>query len=127
MLKSKMVGFSFPMQKDEKGGLAQVSGLDLEQADFQLLLSIQRGELPWDHNYGTRIRKLLHGHVASKITARAIAFRECTDVVNTYAPSYRVSGTTVEFSSNLARVSIQYVDRVTLKSQPKQVTVEVNK
>ena len=127
MLSKDKIGLKYPVQLDGKGDLATATGLDLEKGDITFLLSIEKGEVPWDHNYGTRIRELLHDHVASKVTARAIAFRECTDQINTYAPVYRVKSTDVLFSSNLARVSVTYVERGKLEAESKQVTFEVNR
>jgi len=127
MLSKDLIGLKYPIQLDGKGDLASASGLDLENADLTLLLSVEKGELPWDHDYGTRIRQLLHSHVASKVTARAIAFRECTDQINTYAPAYRAMDADVLFISNLARVSVHYVERGKLEAETRQVTFEVNR
>jgi len=127
MLSKDRIGLKYPVQLDGKGDLASATGLDLEKADIMFLLSVGRGEVPWDHNYGTRIRELLHGHVASKVVARSIAFRECTDQMNTYAPAYRVVGMDVLFDANLVRVSVSYVERGTLTTERKLATFEVNR
>ncbi len=127
MLSKDLIGLKYPMQLDGKGDLASATGTDLEKSDILFLLSVERGELPWDHNYGTKIRELLHGHVASKITARAIAFRETTDQMNTYAPAYRVTGTSVLYDANLVKVSVQYVERARVGAERQTVTFEVNR
>jgi hypothetical protein len=127
MLSTDLVGLKSPMQLDGKGDFAKVTGKDLEENDLMFLLSVERGELPWDYDYGTKIRELIHGHVASKVTATAIAFRECTDQVNVYAPSYRVTATNVEFIAQTVRVSVDYVERAKLDATSRTVTFEVNR
>jgi len=125
MLSKDLIGLKFPVQLNGKGDLASVSGLDLEKADLMLLLSIEKGELPWDSEYGTRLRELLHEHVSSTVTSNAIAFREATDQINTYAPAYRAMTAGVSFEKNLASVSITYVERAKLEPERKTVRVEV--
>jgi hypothetical protein len=127
MLSSTLRGLKYPLQLDGKGDLSSVTGLDLEKADMLLLLGIARGELPWDHAKGTRIRELLHSHVSSTVTARAIARREATDVVNTYAPGYVVTAADVEFRDQLVNVSVEYKERGKVVGERTVVTLEVNR
>lgn len=127
MLKSQLKGLKYPVQLDGKGDLASVTGLDLEKSNMLLLLGIERGELPWDHNKGTRIRELLHSHIASEVTAQAIALREVTDQINTYAPRYIVTATDVTFEEQLVMISVQYTDRGKLNAERRVVQMEVTR
>lgn len=125
MLKSQLIGIKYPVQLDGKGDLASVTGLDLEKSDMLLLLGIERGELPWDHNKGTRIRELLHSHIASEVTARAIALREVTDQINTYAPRFIVTTTDVSFEDQQVTISVQYTERGKLNGERRVLQMEV--
>lgn len=127
MLSSEIRGLKHPIQLDGKGDLASVTGLDLEKSDMILLLGIERGEVPWDHNKGTRIREILHSHVANQVTARAIAFREVTDVINKYAPRYAVTTTDVKFEDQQVSISVQYAERGNLKGEREVVRLEVTR
>lgn len=127
MLSKDIVGIKYPIQLDEKGDIASSKGLDLEKGDLLLLLGIERGEIPWDSELGTKIRELLHEHFSSVVTARAIAFRESTDQVNTYAPAYRIVSADVLYETNTVMVSIRYVVRDKVDEGTRTVTFEVNR
>lgn len=127
MLTSEKTGVKFPIQLDGKGDVASLTGLDLEKADMLLLLGIEHGELPWDHNKGTLIRELLHSHVANRITARAIAFREVTDQINTYSPKYVATATEVEFSEQQVSISVEYAKRDKVNEERTVLRLEVNR
>ncbi|MCP4568968.1 MAG: hypothetical protein GY841_15440 [FCB group bacterium] len=127
MLRKDIIGLRFPVQLDGKGDLASLTGKKLEDADNKFLISIERGEIPWDGNKGTRLRELLHSKVANALVVQAIAFREATDVINTYNPRFRVVSTIPSFEDNLISISVQYVERAKVDPERRAVSIEVNR
>ncbi len=127
MLTNQTIGIRFPVQLDGRGDIASLTGMDLEDADNKFLFSIERGELPWDGQKGTRLRQLLHSKIASDVTIRAVAFRETTDVINTYNPKFRVVRTDHSSAQSLITISVEYVERAKLDPQRRTVSLEVNR
>ena len=127
MLRDQKIGVRFPVQLDGRGDIASLSGKDLEDADNKFLFSIERGEVPWDGQKGTKLRKLLHSKIANDLTIKAIAFRETTDVINVYNPRFRVVSTENSFEKNLVTISVQYVERAKLDPERRTVSIEVNR
>jgi hypothetical protein len=118
-------GIKIPIQLDGKGDLANVEGDELLLSDVELLCGIERGELAWDLEQGTRFREMLHRKIQTLIQ-NAVANRETSDVLNRYEPRAWAGKAMVEKDGNLLRVYVRFRRRGSMDTGDEQVaTIEV--
>jgi len=115
-------GIRIPIQLDGKSDLANVSGDELLQANVELLLGIERGELEWDPEQGTRFREMLHKKVQTLI-ANAVANRETTDQINRYDPNVQALEAIVEKNGSQLKVYVRYRRRGSIEAGGEQTAV----
>ena len=113
-------GIKMPPQLDGKGDLANVEGDALLLSDVELLLGIERGELEWDPELGTRFREMIHRKIKTLIK-QAVAQRETTDVINRYEPRARAGQALVEKQGNLFKVFAAFRRRGSMETGGQQI------
>lgn len=122
------MGVRYPAQLDGTGDIASAEGDALDQCDLELLLEVQRGELPWDPGQGTRLRELLHTSktkLARSIAGKAIALRDVADQINKYASRFLITDGSVTVGDSSVVISVKYVRRDRLNRSGGTVAAEV--
>jgi hypothetical protein len=110
MLKS----IKFPPQLNNKGDLAQETGDKVDQSNVELIIGIDKGEIEWDGNMGTKFMNMKHEKNANMNIFSAIAYRDSVDQINDYLTGLRTVSANAEKISEKVDISIKYARTDTL-------------
>jgi len=101
-------GLTWPVQRSGQGSYVEASGLDLLDSDIRLLIGIQQGELRWDPNRGTRLRRIQHRRLRRDMLD-AIATNEIAGAIRRSEPRARPGSASGEQVDDKLKLYAEYI------------------
>lgn len=111
-----LTGITFPLQMNKRNDLATGDGDDLKVTNLTFLFGTNKGECPWDGDFGLELHRLKHMKMAA-LVGKAVVIRQATDAVNKYATQYLVTNAATQPEGDEAKVSIEVGERANINNR----------